>query len=268
MYILAILSLLVSIAVAERNITVDDFNRDRITYFPASAWVSLMDITATSDRYKMTTTFTAKQGAYAAFNFTGATAFYFMGYGGVPTQGPLGTIGIVFNDQLYTTSENIDLTSQAQQILFSRKNLDVNKDYTVKVMKTSADGGGHDLNIDAMIYTVPDAPSQGSGSGGVAGGGNANGSGNGSGSGIFVGAIIGGIAGGVCVTVLVMFLLRWLRHRRNQDHDDPLATAPYILPLHTSSTTVSFGSKQHQSLRYHAQGSLHCQHTPTHRRSP
>ena len=191
----------------------------------------------------MTTTFTAVQGAYAAFNFTGkpstpgvrfifsysysrqgATAFYFMGFASVPTEGTSGKIGILFDKDYYEVPENT--TSQPQQVLFSRKRLDVNKEYYFRAMKLSTSG---ELHVHAMIYTVPDESSQGSGSGGIP-----------------VGAIVGGIAGGVCFAVLVMVLLRWLRHRRSRNQDDPLATAtaPFLLPLYTNSTTIPLSSKQ------------------------
>lgn len=139
---------------APTNVTVDDFDRTRITYTPLSAWQSTSD-GSTEDRYMKTTTFTRTQGAFASFTFGGATAIYFGGFGEIDDVP--GTFDVQIDGTTKTVSGNIDRAHLAQQILFSKTNLDPKKNYTITVSKSSV-SGSHDLNVDFFTYTIdPDS---------------------------------------------------------------------------------------------------------------
>ena len=149
----------------------------------------------------------------------GAHSIYYVGYGASGDNKGLGisTIRVSLDDDKNDVLENILPQQPAQQILFHKTGLDVTKNHTIFVQKTSI-SGSHDLNIDAFIYTVPDDFSQGNGA--VGGSSPTSGSNITSSSNCasMVGPVVGAAAGGITFGALVAGALTYWRMARLRSH--------------------------------------------------
>ncbi|KAG8786427.1 hypothetical protein FS842_000852 [Serendipita sp. 407] len=153
-WITVLLHLLSRGVYAAYNLTVDDAD-------PAIAYLGTWLKITRSERYMSTTHYTKTMGSYAKFAFTGTIQIHFMGLGNTNESADT-EIEIVLDGESQVVDIYRDKGEHLQAILWSSGILDSTADHVIECRKTSDDGGGRDLNVDAFILTIPDAVSSSS----------------------------------------------------------------------------------------------------------
>ncbi|KAG8798085.1 hypothetical protein FRC18_008762, partial [Serendipita sp. 400] len=103
-----------------------------------------------------TTHYTKVKGSTASLTFTGAVQVRLFGLGITnPVVDPM--VDIIFDGTRISVSIARDEAHLRMTIWDSGTDLDPNVKYTLRCIKTSADGGDMDLYVDAFILTLPDS---------------------------------------------------------------------------------------------------------------